>query len=60
MIGVDYFHEDPAVETTEDTHMHHCSECGLWTHADESCPGPRWDPPYCDAHYDCPLCLDVN
>lgn len=44
--------------TTESFHRHYCEECGgVWEHADETCPGPRWTGRmYTGGMWKCPLC----
>ena len=42
-------------ETTEEPHEHLCSRCWVWSHADESCDGPRFRSGL-GPTFDCPLC----
>lgn len=44
--------------TTESFHRHYCEECGgVWGHADETCPGPRWTGRMVmGGMWKCPLC----
>lgn len=50
--------DDTFVSTTEPEHVHFCVRCGgTWSHADESCVGPRYEAlKTVVGDWDCPLC----
>lgn len=45
-------------ESSEQEHSHDCLMCGVWSHQDESCVGPRYDGKAMSfaGTYDCPMC----
>jgi hypothetical protein len=52
--------DDVMVTTTEPEHVHYCDVCGqIWSHADESCEGPRHGggrPILSTPSFECPMC----
>ena len=53
--------EDEGGYSVDDSlvHRHYCEACGaVWSHADESCVGPRWTGHMAiGGAWDCPICV---